>query len=171
MKAEDRRKAIALFMMSEQKPVSGATLSVKFNVSRQIIVQDIAILKASGFQIVSTHYGYIVQKSPFSERVFKLKHTKEQTKEVLSTIIGLGGTVVNDFVWHKVYGKIEAKMNIFSDYHVEKFIDGVRSGKSTELMDITGGYHYHTVTADSEEILDEIGKSLKEKGFLLANDF
>ena len=171
MKAEDRRKEIALFMMAEQKPVSGATLAVKFNVSRQIIVQDIAILKATGFQIVSTHYGYIVQKSPFAERVFKLKHTREQTRDELSTIIGLGGTVVDVFVWHKVYGRIQAQMNIFSDYHLEKFIEGVRSGKSTELMDITGGYHYHTVSADSEATLDRIGDALKEKGFLLASDF
>jgi len=170
MKAEDRRKAIALYMMAEQKPVSGSTLAEKFNVSRQIIVQDIAIMKATGFQIVSTHYGYLVQKSPFAERVFKLKHAREQTREELDTIVGLGGTVVDVFVWHKVYGKIEAKMNIFSAYHIDNYIEGVCSGKSTELMDITGGYHYHTVTADSEETLDKISKALQEKGFLLEND-
>ena len=59
-----------------------------------------------------------------------------------------GGTVVDVFVWHKVYGKMSAQLNIFSNLHVKQFIEGVRTGKSTELMNITGGYHYHTIRAD-----------------------
>ncbi len=166
MRAENRRKEIALFLTAEKKPVSGTVLAEKFHVSRQIIVQDVAILKAGGYEIVSTHNGYVLQKSPLAERVFKMHHTKEQTADELNTIVDLGGTVVDEFVWHKVYGKIEAKLNIFSNYHVTQFMDGVRSGKSTELMDITGGYHYHTVRADSEKTLDKIATRLKEMGFV-----
>ncbi len=167
MKAMERRKEIGAFLLSEGRPVSGTELSAKFGVSRQIIVQDISLLKASGYEILSTHHGYIVQGSPLKERVFKLKHTREQTEDELNTIVDLGGTVADVFVWHKVYGKVEAKMNIFSRLHVRQFLEGVRSGKSTELMDITGGYHYHTVTADSEEILDEIEKTLQSKGYIV----
>ncbi len=167
MKAEERRKAIAEFLMSEKKPVSGGVLSERFGVSRQIIVQDISVLKASGFDILSTHYGYVVQSSPFSERVFKLRHTTEQTEDELNCIVDLGGTVVDVFVWHKVYGKIEAPLNIFSRLHVKQFIEGVRSGKSTELMNITGGYHYHTVRAESEQILNRIYDELKCRGYIV----
>ncbi len=170
MRAEDRRRELALYLTSENKPVSGAELSQKFHVSRQIIVQDIAILKAQGYEVVSTHYGYVVQKSPLIERVFKLFHTREQTREVLTTIVSLGGTVVDDFVWHKVYGRVEAKLNIFSQYHIDKFLEGVRTGKSTELMDITGGYHYHTVRAETEQVLDRIEKALREKGLIMESD-
>ena len=166
MKADERRKEIVNYLMSESSPVSGSTLSEKFSVSRQIIVQDISVLKASGYDILSTHNGYIIQHTPLVERVFKLYHTTEQTEDELNTIIDLGGTVVDVFVWHKVYGKVSAKLNIFSRLHVRQFIEGVRSGKSTELMNITGGYHYHTVRADSEQILDAIGKSLESKGYI-----
>ena len=57
----------------------------------------------------------------------------------------LGGTVVDVFVWHKVYGRMHAPLNIYSRAQVKQFIDGVRTGKSTELMAVTGGYHYHTI--------------------------
>ena len=166
MKANERRKAIVNLLLSEQEALSGSTLSERFGVSRQIIVQDITVLKGMGYDILSTHNGYIMQKSPLKERVLKLHHTTEQTEDELSLIVGLGGTVVDVFVWHKVYGKMEAKLNIFSSLHVKQFIEGVRTGKSSELMNITGGYHYHTIRADSEEILDRIENVLKERGYI-----
>ncbi|MEE1064700.1 MAG: transcription repressor NadR [Acutalibacteraceae bacterium] len=167
MKADERRKGIATLLMSAEKPVSGAELSAQFGVSRQIIVQDISVLKASGYNILPTYYGYVVHASPLVERIFKVRHTTEQTEDELNCIVDLGGTVVDVFVWHKVYGKVEAKLNIFSRLHVKQFIEGVRSGKSSELMNITGGYHYHTVRAESEDILDSIEKELKERKYIV----
>ena len=166
MKAHDRRKAIVNLLLSEQEAISGSALSERFGVSRQIIVQDITVLKGSGYDILSTHNGYIMQKSPLKERVFKLHHTTEQTEDELNLIVDLGGTVVDVFVWHKVYGKVVAKLNIFSRLHVKQFIEGVRTGKSSELMNITGGYHYHTIRADSEEILDRIESVLREREYI-----
>ena len=165
MKAAERRKAIAARLMSENEAVSGTALSEEFHVSRQIIVQDIAILKGTGYEILSTHNGYVLQTSPLKERVFKVWHTTENTEDELNCIVNLGGMVVDVFVWHKVYGKITAPLNIFSEFQVKQFIEGVRSGKSTELMHVTSGYHYHTVQADSEEILDRIGAALEKKGY------
>ncbi len=167
MKADERRKELATIIMSEGKPISGSILAERLHVSRQIIVQDIAILKTSGYDILSTHQGYIVKASPLIERIFKVRHTSEQTEDELSCIVDMGGTVVDVFVWHKVYGKIKANLNIFSKLSIEKFIDGIKSGKSTELMHITDGYHYHTVRADSEETLDKIEKMLTEKNYIV----
>ena len=166
MNAKERRIAIANKLLSEKEAVPGNVLAEEFNVSRQIIVQDISHLKAQGFDILATHNGYIIMQSPLCERVFKLKHSTLDTEDELNTIVSLGGTVVNVFVWHKVYGKMEANLNISTKYHIEKFLDGVRSGKSTELMNITGGYHYHKVRADSEEILNNIYEALNQKGFI-----
>ena len=166
MKVTERRKAIVNLLSASKTPISGGELSKQFNVSRQIIVQDITVLKGLGYEIFSTHHGYVLQKSPLVERVFKLKHTTEQTEDELNSIVDLGGTVVDVFVWHKVYGKISATLNIFSRLHVKQFLEGVRTGKSTELMNITGGYHYHTVRADSEEILDKIENTLNERGYI-----
>ena len=166
MKAADRRKAIVNLLLSSNEAISGGKLSEEFGVSRQIIVQDITVLKGTGYDILSTHNGYIIQKSPLKERVFKVYHTTEETEDELTTIVNLGGTVVDVFVWHKVYGKMTAPLNIFSSLHIKQFIEGVRSGKSTELMNITGGYHYHTVRAETEEILDKIEEALKSRNYI-----
>lgn len=166
MKAAERRKEIIMFLMAQKEAVSGTVLSKKFGVSRQIIVQDISVLKAAGFGILSTHYGYIVQDTPFVTREIKMYHTTQQTEDELNCIVDLGGMVADVFVWHKVYGKMLADLNISSRLQVKQFIEGVRSGKSTELMNITGGYHYHTIRAESEKILDEIEKKLDEKGYI-----
>ena len=167
MKVAERRKAIVNLLSSAKEPISGGELARTFDISRQIIVQDITVLKGSGYEILSTNQGYVLQKSPLSERIFKVKHTTEQTEDELSCIVELGGTVVDVFVWHKVYGKIEAALNIFSPMHVKQFMEGVRTGKSTELMHITGGYHYHTVRADNEAVLDRIEAVLNEKNYIV----
>ncbi len=166
MKVAERRKEIVTLLMSEREAISGGALAEHFHISRQIIVQDISVLKSLGYEIISTHNGYVLQKSPLLERVFKVKHTTEQTEDELNCIVDLGGIVVDVFVWHKVYGKISASLNIFSRHHIKQFIEGVRTGKSTELMNITGGYHYHTIRADSEEILDKIAITLNQKGYI-----
>lgn len=167
MKVAERRKAIVAHLLSAKEPVSGSELSREFGISRQIIVQDIAVLKGSGCEILSTNQGYIIQKSPFRERVFKVRHTTLETEDELSRIVNLGGTVVDVFVHHKIYGKIEADLNIATQLHIRQFLEGVRTGKSTELMNITSGYHYHTVRADSEKILDQIETALKEKNYIV----
>lgn len=167
MKGTERRNMIISLLLTSEKALSGGALAKQLGVSRQIVVQDIALLKADGYDILSTHYGYVMQKTPLVERVFKVKHTSEQTEDELSLIVSLGGTVATVFVWHRVYGKIEAKLNIFSPLHVKQFIEGVRSGTSVELMHITGGYHYHTVWAESEEILDQIERALEAKNYIV----
>ena len=164
---EKRRKDIIALLSVSKEAVPGSELSEQFGVSRQVIVQDVSVLKGQGYEILSTHYGYLLKSSPLTERVFKLKHTTEQTEDELFTIVNLGGTVVDVFVWHKVYGKVEAGLNIFSERSIAQFMDGIKSGKSKELMHITEGYHYHTVRADSEAVLDEIGAALDKKGYIV----
>ena len=167
MKAKERRMAIATKLLSESEPVSGGELSTLFGASRQIIVQDIAMLRASGYDIISTHLGYIMKDSPLCERTFKVRHSSAETEDELTRIVELGGTVVNVFVWHKVYGRIEGQLNIFSHRGIAQLLDGIKSGKSTELMHVTSGYHYHTVRADSEEVLNKIGESLSTAGYIV----
>ncbi|MBQ7236008.1 MAG: transcription repressor NadR [Clostridia bacterium] len=170
MKVAERRNAIINLLTGSRNPISGAEISEKFSVSRQIIVQDISALKVLGYEILSTHSGYVLQKSPHVEKVFKLKHTTQQTEDELNSIVDNGGTVVDVFVWHKVYGKISAPLNIFSRLQVKQFIEGVRTGKSTELMNITGGYHYHTVRAENQETIDKISSILFNNGYVVNGD-
>ena len=166
MKSDERRKSIVNLLLSEKRAVSGGELSEKYDVSRQIIVKDISILKEQGLDIVATSAGYIIKSSPFVERVFKVFHTTEQTEDELQAIVDFGGIVADVYVWHKAYGKMEAKLNISSRKQIAQFIENVRTGKSVELMHITGGYHYHTVRADSEETLDLIEAELSKRNYI-----
>ncbi len=166
MNVTERREEIIKAITISDEPLSGTELARRLSVSRQVIVQDIALLKASGYDILSTHKGYIFGDKPLVSRVIKVFHTNEQTSDELNTIVDIGGTVVDVFVWHKVYGKIEAKLNISSRRNVEQCIEGLQSGKSVPLMNITSGYHYHTIKADSEETLNLIEKALGEKKYL-----
>ena len=167
MKVTERRKAILTLLETEKEALSGNELAERFGVSRQIIVQDIAFLKKAGYTVRATHCGYMLQAASLVERVFKVWHTSQQTEDELNCIVELGGTISDVFVWHKVYGKITASLNISTKEQINLFLEGVRTGKSTELMNITGGYHYHTVLAQSEEILDRIATALNERDYIV----
>lgn len=166
MSGAKRREEIIKFIQASREPLSGSVLSKHFHVSRQVIVQDIALLKAAGYDILATNKGYILNETSACTRVFKVHHTNEEIEDELTTIVDIGGTIVDVFVWHRVYGKIEAKMNVSSRRNIAQFIEGIESGRSTPLMNITSGYHYHTIMADSEETLDLIEQALSDKDYL-----
>ena len=169
MTGSDRRQEILKNIKESDRPVSGSKLAKDYDVSRQVIVQDIALLRASGYDIVSTNRGYVLEGQTCAERVFKVRHTDEQLETELCTIVDLGGQVKNVMVNHKVYGHIEAELGITSRRKVKEFLADIESGKSTPLKNITSDYHYHTVTADSEETLDLIEEELRKLGFLVEN--
>ena len=167
MSGTERRNQIVERIKKNAVPVSGTMLAKEFEVSRQVIVQDIALIRAAGYDIISTHRGYLLNEPISVSRVFKVQHTDEQTEEELYSIVDLGGTVANVIVNHKVYGQMEAELNINSRKKAKDFIDDIKSGKSSPLKNITSNYHYHKVVADSEETLDMIEETLQEKGFLV----
>lgn len=131
-------------------------------VSRQVVVQDIALLRTMGYPILSTASGYVLNESKHASRLFKVCHTNEQTEDELVTIVDLGGTVVDVMVNHRVYGKMSAPLNIKNRRDVQLFMNNIKTGKSTPLMNVTSGYHFHHVCAEQEEILDEIEEALRE---------
>lgn len=168
MTGTERRTKIVELIQNSEKPLSGTALAKQCDVSRQVIVQDIALIRASGYDIISTNRGYIIQEPLVRERVFKVNHTDEQLEEELYSIIDLGGTVVNVMVNHRVYGHMEVELRINSRRKVEAFMEDIRSGKSSPLKNITSNYHYHKVAADSEETLDLIEEALRQKHFLVS---
>lgn len=167
MNSEERRKEILYTFNSSNLPISGGTLSAKFGVSRQIIVQDIALLRAQGNDIISTNRGYLLQTPVRVSRVFHVRHTDEQIEEELNAIVDLGGSIKDVFVLHEVYGRIYGELGLNSRRQVCVFMEELKSGKCSPLKKITEDAHFHTVEADSEEILDEVEKKLEEKGFLI----
>jgi len=166
MNGDERRKGILRMLKNGSGPVSGTELAKLFNVSRQVIVQDIALMRANGYNIYSTNRGYLIVGSGRASRVFKIKHLAEETEEELMLIINYGGRVEDVFIYHKVYGIMRGELNLGSAYDVQRYMHDISNGRSSLLMNITSGYHYHTVTADSEAILDMIQSKLQERGFL-----
>ena len=146
---------------NSERPVSGSALARTFQVSRQVIVQDIALIRAEGNDVISTNRGYIFTAPHTVSRIFKVHHTDADLENELCGIVDLGGKVINVMVNHRVYGHIEAELNISSRRQ------DIRSGKSSPLKNITSDYHYHKVEAESEEILDMIQDMLKRRGFLI----
>lgn len=166
MNGEERRHKIIQMLSQNPTPISGVTLAKKLDVSRQVIVQDIALLRANGTNIISTNRGYLVQEEHAATRVFKVIHKDEEVQEELNCIVDLGGVVEDVFVYHKVYGVLRAEMDIRSRRDVLGYLKELEGGKSTLLKNITSGYHYHTIRAESQEVLDMIQQALQEKGFL-----
>jgi len=166
MNGEERRTKIIEILRDSKAPLSGTALAKQLGVSRQVIVQDMALLRANSHTILSTNQGYILSDAGSVSRVFKVIHSDEQVEEELSLIVDCGGRIDDVFVSHKIYDIVKAPMNIRSRLDIRRFMESLTSGKSSLLKNVTGGYHYHTVTADSEEILDYILESLKERGFL-----
>ena len=167
MSGTERRNQIVERIKKNAVPVSGTMLAKEFEVSRQVIVQDIALIRAAGYDIISTHRGYLLNEPISVNRIFKVQHTDEQMEDELYSIVDLGGCVETVIVNHKVYGQMEAELNINSRKKAKDFIDDIKSGKSSPLKNITSNYHYHKVVADSEETLDMIEETLQEKGFLV----
>ena len=170
MKKEKRQQDIIIKLRASEAPVSGTALSEIYHVSRQSIVQDIALLKASNYNIISTNKGYILVEPPAKQKVFKVCHTNEEIADELYTIVEAGGLVKDVFVMHKVYGKIQADLSLASREDVDAFVAGLDERKTNPLMKLTDRYHYHTVEAASDEILEFIGAKLKEKSFLVETE-
>lgn len=162
----ERREQIVKILKNSDKPVAGTELAKMLEVSRQVIVQDMALIRANGVDILSTNRGYIVNDDKTVSRVFKVIHTEEQAEEELNLFVDLGAKVEDVFVYHKVYGVIKAAMNIKSRKDVRQYMVDISTGKSIQLMNLTSNYHYHTISAENYEILDEIQKELGERGFL-----
>lgn len=166
MTAEIRRKEIASRLENASSQISATALAREFGVSRQVVVGDIAILRARGYDIVSLARGYIMNKSNLFERILKVYHSDDDTERELCCVVDFGGIVVDVFVYHRSYGEVHASMNIKTRADVQKFLSDIASGKSSLLKNVTSGYHYHTIRAESEEILDSIQLRLMENGFL-----
>ncbi len=166
MNAEERRSCITQRLENATAPISATRLAEEMGVSRQIIVQDVAILRAAGVSIVAMARGYLLEGNDPCRRIFKVHHSDEAVETELNLIVDAGGTVVDVFVFHKVYGEIRAAMGIRSRAQVREFLYNIASGKSSLLKNVTSGYHYHTVSADSEQTLTLIETQLRENGFL-----
>ena len=157
-----RRDHIIEILKNEQDAISGSALAKLMGVSRQVIVQDITLLRTA-YPILATARGYLLYPTQEKKcrRTFCVKHGMEQTRDELNRIVDLGGKVLDVMVEHDIYGQIRADLMLSRRKEVEEFCLQLEKSKSGPLNILGSGIHYHTVEAASEEILDEIGKKLQ----------
>ena len=167
MNAETRRSAILTLLSQAEAPISAATLAGSFSVSRQIIVGDIALLRAAGEQISATPRGYVLQHD--REGLIKTVatvHTAAQTEQELCIMVDNGCTVLDVVVEHPIYGQLAGQLQLRSRYDVSQFLAQSAQSGAQPLSQLTGGLHLHTIRAAEEKALDRGEAALKALGYL-----
>lgn len=167
MKTNERRERIIEILKNADRAVPAKELAEKFDVSRQVIVQDLAVIKSGMQGIIVTNRGYLLQENKAFTREFKVQHGIEGTEEELNLIVDCGGIIKNVSISHTVYNRVTANMDIRSRQDVSEFMDKIGNSKSSLLGNATSGYHYHLVEAASEDRLNLIEKKLEESGFIV----
>lgn len=167
MDSEARREHIIEELRRAVKPITGTALARECDVSRQIIVGDVAILRAQGIPVISTPRGYqLVQTARGIQRVFVCCHGWDKTEAELLAIVDNGGVVRNVCVEHEVYGTLEAALNLHSRRDVVQYMKHMKNAHAELLSRISGGIHTHLVEAASEDEMSAIAAALRELGVL-----
>ena len=168
MEAVERRRAIAQRLAQADGPVSAAALAKAFSVSRQIIVGDVALLRAGGMEIFATPRGYILPGEPAAlTRTVACVHSGGEMARELEIMVDNGCQVVDVVVEHPLYGQLTGQLHLSSRYDVQEFIRSVSESRAKLLSDLTGGIHLHTLRCPSEEAYQRVLEELDRAGFLL----
>ncbi|ULT55813.1 transcription repressor NadR [Neobacillus drentensis] len=168
---EERRSFILQQLKDSSEPLTGSELAAKTKVSRQVIVGDITLLKAKNEPIIATSQGYIYLKTssstPTFERTIACKHSPADTEKELNLLVDHGVLVKDVKIEHSVYGDLTASVMVANRHEVKRFMENITSTKASLLSELTGGYHLHTISASSLEVLDQAEQALKKEGFII----
>ena len=164
MDASTRRKSILKIIKESIKPISAGKLAEHFSISRQVIVGDIALLRASGHNIIATPRGYLISPSESNKCYIKkivCKHNYEEMKDELYAIVDCGCSVKDVIVEHPIYGQLTGELAIQSRYDADKFLHLTQKAKAKPLSFLTEGIHIHTLICPSEEAFIKAKEKLK----------
>ncbi|WP_088068328.1 transcription repressor NadR [Gottfriedia luciferensis] len=168
---EERRNKILQWLKESELPLSGSSLAKKANVSRQVVVGDITLLKAKNEPILATAQGYIyIHPNKNTNKVQKViicHHSADQTQKELEILVDHGVTIKDVMVEHPVYGYITAQLRITNRYDINLFLQKMEETQSSPLSNLTNGTHLHTIEADSEQQIESALKQLKNEGILV----
>ncbi len=169
MTAAERRASIA-HALGDGSCIPGDALARDLGVSRQVIVQDVAVLRAGGLDIVATVRGYLLSTSPgvgVARRVITVHHAPEHAVDELTALVDTGARVVDVIVVHPVYGELRAELDLRSRRDVQLWAERCAETGARLLSELTDGTHVHTLEADDEQILDAAEAAVRRLGFLV----
>lgn len=168
MNSKERRSYILNKLIKSGEPQKGQLLAVELGVTRQVIVKDIAILRAEGKNIIATPEGYLIPKEsvPRIKRIVAVCHRSEEIEEELKVVVKYGGIIKDVIVEHPLYGEIKGMLMVKTLEDIQNFVNKFKKFKAEPLLSLTGGIHIHTIDAESEEVMNKIINELKTKNFL-----
>lgn len=169
MTGEKRRQIILEKLKTSDVPVSATAFADEFGVTRQIVVADVALLRASGYPIRAEHKGYVMDKAGADGLVKKIvvKHNKADVGNEFYAIVDNGGKVLDVVVDHSVYGKISADLVIASRYDADCFVQKIDETGACPLSLLTEGLHVHTIAVKDEQSFERIKTQLDKLGILI----
>lgn len=165
----ERRNQIKKLLLSSKDAITGKQLAEAYKVTRQVIVRDIAIMRAEGIEIISTPKGYMVLKEDIEKirTVIAVNHSREDMEEELKTIVKYGAIVEDVIVEHPLYGEIRGMLMLKTMYDVESFYESFKNYSVEPLSMLTNGVHLHTIVCESDEVIKKIIKELGDKGIIV----
>lgn len=174
MDASERREEILRLLKQNENPIKGTEIAKMLNVSRQVIVQDMAILRASGENIIATPQGYLIPPTYKEDKILKTiacRHNSyDEIEDELKTIVDLGGKIIDVIVEHPIYGEIKSQVQVGSRHDLKIFMDNLKETKAEPLSSLTEGLHLHTIEVADEKTFQRIKNSLKDKKYLISED-
>lgn len=170
MNAQSRRNGIMEVLQSAETPTSASALAKQFNVSRQIIVGDVALLRASGADISATPKGYVLarERGGILRRVACVHNGEEITRE-LNICVDHGCCVLDVVVEHPIYGQLAGQLQLSTRYDVSQFVESISQDKAHSLSELTDGVHLHTLRCPDEAAFQRVREELDAAGFLVKN--
>ncbi|MNN03498.1 putative transcription repressor NiaR [compost metagenome] len=163
-----RRKEIISHIAKISRPIKGVELANIFGVTRQVIVKDIAIIRAAGVNIIATPEGYMITKEESRyKKVLALFHKEEEMVSELEIVIKFGGIIEDVIIEHPIYGEIKANLMIRNLNDLDNFIDLYKKNKARPLSALTEGIHLHTISTDNEKDMQLIIENLEKAGYIL----
>jgi hypothetical protein len=168
MRSEQRRAAILDALERAAEPVSAGALAERLGVSRQVIVGDVALLRARGAGILATPRGYELRGAVEGVvRQIACRHADADMERELNAIVDQGCTVVDVIVEHPLYGQLTGSLQLKSRYDVGEFLRRCERADARPLSDLTEGIHLHTLACPDEAAFERVREDLHALGFLL----
>ena len=168
MRAEERRQAIQELLQQAKEPISAGALAARFAVSRQIIVGDIALLRAAGADISATPRGYVILRETAGlVRQVAVQHDAAGMEAELNAMVDQGCTVLDVIVEHPVYGQLTGPLQLSSRYDVRQFLSRCGQPNARPLSELTEGIHLHTLRCPDEAAFGRVRQELRRLGVLL----
>lgn len=164
-----RREAILFKLESAEKPMSASRFAKEFKVSRQIVVGDVALLRAAGYEIIATARGYLLESEKDKQGIIRkiaCQHLPEQTEDELLTIVSLGGEIIDVVVEHPIYGELTGGLHIGTEKEVKTFVEAYKKSSASLLSELTEGIHLHTIRCEDDHVFTRIKEALAQKAIL-----